>query len=157
MEKGLMRRSDIPTPKKKNDVMPRRSRKITADDNLLKDPDEALEYAKMVKLKAKEQPLLDAHLLLNLRHQNKESKKQAIVEEIKRKAQGEGSGAAPESPKHSSSFDDSSNDDKTDSKRESELEETKSDSENGEEGDKFNNDAKSTKSENDEPDNDSDD
>nr|GEX15087.1 retrovirus-related Pol polyprotein from transposon TNT 1-94 [Tanacetum cinerariifolium] len=43
--KGLMRKGDVLKPKKKNDVVPRRKRSITVDDNVLSDPDEALEYA----------------------------------------------------------------------------------------------------------------
>ncbi|GJR73945.1 hypothetical protein Tco_0086310 [Tanacetum coccineum] len=138
--KGLMRRSDNPTPKKKKDVVPRCLRKITDDDNLLKDLDEALEYAKMVSMEEtqnqeKERQSKHIHARIMLEKQiNKEVDKE-----------------------HSSSSNDSSNDDKTDNKKESEHEETKSDSENGEESDKFDNDAESTESKNDEPNNDSDD
>ncbi|GJY79288.1 hypothetical protein Tco_0485089 [Tanacetum coccineum] len=171
--KGLMRRSDIPTLKKKKDVVPRHSRSITAADNLLQNPDEALKYAKMVsmeetqnqekerrskhrhvrivlekqvnkevnegyqhlkvKLKAKEQPSPYAQLLLNLRLQNKKSNKQEILEEIKRKDTGEGSGAAPESPNHSKSSDDSSestNDDMTAKSTESKNDASHKDSDN---------------------------
>ncbi|GJT51939.1 hypothetical protein Tco_0978096 [Tanacetum coccineum] len=175
MGKGLMRRSDIPTLKKKKDDVPRHLRSITAADNLLQNLDEALKYAKMVsmeetqnqekerrskhrhvrivlekqvnkevnegyqhlkvKLKAKEQPSPYAQLLLNLRLQNKKSNKQEILEEIKRKDTGEGSGAAPESPNHSNSSDDSSesaNDDTTASERESYHDTSDNNSENGE-------------------------
>ncbi|GJV04354.1 hypothetical protein Tco_1337923 [Tanacetum coccineum] len=129
--KGLMQKGDVPIPKKKKDVVPRRQRIITFSDNVLLDPDEALEYAKMVnmeeaqhqekerqtkqrharimlerqvnkevdegyqhlkvKLKSKEQPSPEAQLLLNLKKQGKESNKQAILEEIKRKDTREGS------------------------------------------------------------------
>nr|GEU88240.1 hypothetical protein [Tanacetum cinerariifolium] len=75
-----------------------------------------------VKLKAQEQALLEAQLLLNLKKQTKESKKQRIQEEI-RKAPGEGSSATPDSPDHSGSSDNSiwnsTNDDKTESDKDS--------------------------------------
>ncbi|GJX99047.1 hypothetical protein Tco_0356066 [Tanacetum coccineum] len=48
MGKGLMRRGDVPTPKKKKDVIPIRQRTIIFADNVFPDLDEALEYAKMV-------------------------------------------------------------------------------------------------------------
>ncbi|GJS19306.1 hypothetical protein Tco_0447938 [Tanacetum coccineum] len=76
MGKGLMRRGDIPTPKKNKYVVQKHSKTITAEDNVLSDHDEAMEYAKQVKLKAKEKLSPDAQLLLNLRRQGKESKKQ---------------------------------------------------------------------------------
>ncbi|GKA13887.1 hypothetical protein Tco_0693533 [Tanacetum coccineum] len=92
----------------KKDAVPRRSRTITSTDNLLEDPDQALDYAKL--------------LLLNLKKQSKESKKQRIQEEIK-KALGEGSGAAPDSLDHSDSSDNSiwnsTDDDKTESDKDS--------------------------------------
>ncbi|GJZ78296.1 hypothetical protein Tco_0642968 [Tanacetum coccineum] len=50
MGKGLMRRSDIPTPNKKKDVVPRRKRSITVDDNILSNPNEAFEYDKEVSV-----------------------------------------------------------------------------------------------------------
>ncbi|GKD03416.1 hypothetical protein Tco_1178390 [Tanacetum coccineum] len=124
--KGLMRKGDVlKSKKKKKDATPKRSKSITVEDNLLSDPDEALEYATQVsikeahhqekerrtkhghvgivlarqvnkevdkgyehlkvKLKTKQQPSPEALLLLNLKKQGKESKKQAILEEIKRK------------------------------------------------------------------------
>nr|GEZ25113.1 hypothetical protein [Tanacetum cinerariifolium] len=43
MGKGLMRRGDVPTPKKKKKVILRRQRTITFDDNVLPDLDEARE------------------------------------------------------------------------------------------------------------------
>ncbi|GKE95152.1 hypothetical protein Tco_1580007, partial [Tanacetum coccineum] len=76
------------------DVVPRRKRSIIVDENVLYDPDEAPEYA--------------------TQKQNKASREQAILEEVKRKATGEGSGVTPESPDHSSSSDDSSNHDESD-------------------------------------------
>nr|GEX04416.1 hypothetical protein [Tanacetum cinerariifolium] len=124
---------NVPTPKKKKDVVPRCSRTIFADDNVLFDPNEAFEkqinkevdkveegYQHLkVKLKAKEQLSPDAQLLLNLRRQNKESKKQSILEDIKRKKQGEDSD-------HDESDNDSKNGDKSD-KSNFDEERTKSD------------------------------
>ncbi|GKF12019.1 hypothetical protein Tco_0049945, partial [Tanacetum coccineum] len=127
--KGLMRRGDVPTPKKKKDVIPRRQRRIIFADNVFPDLDEALEQVNKevdegyqhlkVKLKAKDQPSPEAHLFLNLKRQGKESKEQSILEEIMKKAQGKGSGATAD---HSSSSNDSSespDDAKTGSERDS--------------------------------------
>ncbi|GJU46531.1 hypothetical protein Tco_1203797 [Tanacetum coccineum] len=86
---------------------------------------------------------------LERERQSKESKKQTILEEIKRKAPGKGLGAAPESPDHSNSSDDSSeytNDDKT---------ESESDSKHGDENDKSVNEDESADSENDDSNKDS--
>ncbi|GKA18260.1 hypothetical protein Tco_0698097 [Tanacetum coccineum] len=80
---------------------------------------------------------------------SQESKKQTILEEIKRKAPGKGLGAAPESPDHSNSSDDSfeyTNDDKT---------ESESDSEHGDKNDKSVNEDKSVDLENDDSNKDS--
>ncbi|GJX53374.1 hypothetical protein Tco_0281743 [Tanacetum coccineum] len=52
---GLMRRGDVPTPKKKKDAVPRRKRSITVDDNVFSDLDEAFEYAKQVSIEETEQ------------------------------------------------------------------------------------------------------
>ncbi|GKA69570.1 hypothetical protein Tco_0775634 [Tanacetum coccineum] len=65
-----------PKSKKQKDTIPRRSRTITFANNVLPDPDEAFD---------------------------RESKKQSILEEIKRKAPGEGLGGAPESLDHNES------------------------------------------------------
>ncbi|GJY56068.1 hypothetical protein Tco_0455183 [Tanacetum coccineum] len=50
--KGYMYKGDMEVnalmPKKKKDAVPRRSRTITFVDNLLEDPDQALDYAKFV-------------------------------------------------------------------------------------------------------------
>ncbi|GJY38845.1 retrovirus-related pol polyprotein from transposon TNT 1-94 [Tanacetum coccineum] len=43
MGKGLMRKGDIPTPKRKKNVVPRRKRSINGDDNVLSDPDSVLD------------------------------------------------------------------------------------------------------------------
>ncbi|GJY37157.1 hypothetical protein Tco_0422535 [Tanacetum coccineum] len=51
---SLMRRGDIPTPKKKKDVVQKRSKTITAEDNVFSDHDEAMEYAKQVSIKETE-------------------------------------------------------------------------------------------------------
>ncbi|GJT11593.1 hypothetical protein Tco_0858635 [Tanacetum coccineum] len=121
-----------------------------------KEVDEGYEHLK-VKLKAKQQPLPEAQLLLNLKKQGKESNKQTILEEIKRKNRGEGSGAAPEAPDYSSSSDDSSqyaNDDKTESVRDSDHDKSDTDYEKGDESDKSAFDEESAKS--DESDKDSD-
>ncbi|GJY04727.1 hypothetical protein Tco_0370667 [Tanacetum coccineum] len=119
MGKGLMRKGDVPTSKKKKDAIPRHKRLITVDDNVLSDPEDALEYAKKVR---------------------KESKKQAILEEIKRKDTGEGLGASLKYPDHSSSSDDSSESasgDKTESERDSNHDKSHNDYEIGDESDKF--------------------
>ncbi|GJU84549.1 hypothetical protein Tco_1292095 [Tanacetum coccineum] len=130
--KGLMRRSDMevnpPKSKKQKDAVSRHSRIITFADNVLPDTDEAFK-------------------------QSKESKKQSILEEIKRKTPREGSGAARESLDHNDSFD-FFNDGKTESERDSDHEESDSDSEHGDESDKFNNDEENVESENDEYDQD---
>ncbi|GJU31895.1 hypothetical protein Tco_1175484 [Tanacetum coccineum] len=55
MGKGLIRRGDVPTPKKKKDVVLRRKRSITIDDNVFSDLDEAFEYAKQVSIEETEQ------------------------------------------------------------------------------------------------------
>ncbi|GJT10097.1 hypothetical protein Tco_0857139 [Tanacetum coccineum] len=131
--KGLMRKGDVPKPEKK-DVVPKHSSLITAEDNVLFDPGDALEYAKQVSIE-------------ETQHQEKERRtkhrhaeiKQAILEEIKRKDIGEGSGAAPESLDHSSSSDDSSEsatDDKTESERDLDHDESENDFKNGDESDK---------------------
>ncbi|GJV72303.1 hypothetical protein Tco_1492298 [Tanacetum coccineum] len=117
--KGLMRKGDVPKLKNKKDVVPRRKRSIIVDENVLYDPDEAPEYA--------------------TQKQNKASREQAILEEVKRKATGEGSGVTPESPDHSSSSDDSSEsatNDKTKSERDSNHDESDNDFEHGDESDK---------------------
>ncbi|GJX15727.1 hypothetical protein Tco_0216559 [Tanacetum coccineum] len=87
---------------------------------------------------------------------SKEIKKQSILEEIKRKASGEGLGAALESLDHIDSSD-SSNDDKTESDRDSDHEDSDSDSEQGDKSNKSDNNEESVESENDESTNDSDD
>ncbi|GJV30886.1 hypothetical protein Tco_1391286 [Tanacetum coccineum] len=87
-----------PKSKKQKDTVPRRSRTITFANNVLPDPDEAFDSAIVEK------------------RQSRESKKQSILEEIKRKAPGEGSGGAPESLDHSNSSE-SANDDKTKSEK----------------------------------------
>nr|GFC90077.1 hypothetical protein [Tanacetum cinerariifolium] len=103
-----MRRSDMevnpPKSKKQKDAVLMHSNTITFVDNVLSNPDEAFEHVEIVlerqvnkevakgyqhlkiKLKAKEQPSPEAQLLLNLKIQSKESKKQSILEEIQRKA-----------------------------------------------------------------------
>ncbi|GJY66423.1 hypothetical protein Tco_0468661 [Tanacetum coccineum] len=107
-----------------------RHARIVLERQVNKKVDEGHNHLK-VKLKAKEQPSPEALLLLNLKKQGKESKKQAILEEIKRKDKGKGFGAAPKSPNHSSSSTNSSksNDDKT--KKSSEYDESDKDSDNG--------------------------
>nr|GEY39894.1 hypothetical protein [Tanacetum cinerariifolium] len=97
-----------PKPKKQKDAVPRRSRTITFVDNVLPDLHEAFD---------------------------KESKKESILEEIKRNALGEGSGAAPESPDHNDSSN-SSNDDKIESERDTYHDENDNDFEHGDENDK---------------------
>ncbi|GJT11594.1 hypothetical protein Tco_0858636 [Tanacetum coccineum] len=47
---SLMRKGDVPTLKKKKDAVTNRPRSITFADNVLPEPDEALEYAKMVNM-----------------------------------------------------------------------------------------------------------
>ncbi|GKB91049.1 hypothetical protein Tco_0963321 [Tanacetum coccineum] len=178
--RGLMRKGVVPKPKKKKDAAPKHFKLITAEDNILSDPDEALEYAKQVsidetekqekehqtkhkhagiwleqvnkvvdegyehlkvKIKTNQQRLPEALLLLNLKKQGKESKKQAILEEIKRKDTSQGSSAPQESPDHSSSSNDSFEyaiDDKTESERDSDHDDSKDDSETGDESDKSN-------------------
>ncbi|GJX12748.1 hypothetical protein Tco_0204506, partial [Tanacetum coccineum] len=132
---GYMRKGDmeinIPKPKKQKDAVPRRSRTITFADNMLEDPEQALDYAKLVKLKAQKQASPEAQLLLNLKKQTKESKKQRILEEIRK------------APKKNST-----DDDKTESER---------DSDNGDDNDKSNNEDESVDSENDDSDKDSND
>ncbi|GJU17263.1 hypothetical protein Tco_1145229 [Tanacetum coccineum] len=127
---------------------------IMLERQVNKEVDEGYEHLK-VKLKTKQQPSPEAMLLLNLKKQGKESKKQVILKEIKRKDIGEGSSAAPESPDHSSSSDDffesATDHDKIESERESESD---NDSEHGDESDKSTSDEESTKS--DKSDNDSD-
>ncbi|GJX97032.1 hypothetical protein Tco_0352830, partial [Tanacetum coccineum] len=139
MGKSLMRRGTIPTPKKKKDDAPKGFKTIIVDDNILLDRDEAFEYAKQlkVKLKAQLQVSPKAQLLLNLKKHNKESKKQ--IDKARRRAIGEGSGVAPESPYHSSSSNNSSrssDDDKTKSEHESQNEDSDDASEQGDESDK---------------------
>nr|GEX03622.1 hypothetical protein [Tanacetum cinerariifolium] len=123
--KGLMRRSDMevnpPKSKKQKDAVlikeklneeaKKRHVEIVLERQVNKEVAKGYQHLK-IKLKAKEQPSPEAQLLLNLKIQSKESKKQSILEEIQRKALRKGSGAAPESPDHSDSFE-SSNDDKT--------------------------------------------
>nr|GEX11780.1 hypothetical protein [Tanacetum cinerariifolium] len=159
MGKSLMKRGAIPTPKKKKDAAPKRSRSITVEDkycqtltklaSMLKRQvnNEGYKHLK-VKLKTKQQPSPEAMLLLNLKKQGKESKKQAILEEIKRKDTGEGSGAAPESPYHSSSsngfFKSATNHDKIENERESDHDKSDNDYEHGDESDKSASDEVST-------------
>ncbi|GJR80670.1 hypothetical protein Tco_0151455 [Tanacetum coccineum] len=144
--KGLMRRSDIPTLKKKKDVMPRHSRSITVADNLLQNPDEALKYAKMVSMEEtqnqeKERQAQGQGTTITIctvivepkTSKQKKSNKQEILEEIKRKDTREGSGTAPESLNHSNSSDDSSesaNDDTTAKSTESKNDASDKDSDN---------------------------
>nr|GEX01137.1 hypothetical protein [Tanacetum cinerariifolium] len=154
MGKSMMKRGAIPTPKKKKDAAPKCSRSITVEDNVLSDLDEACEHAGImlerqvnnegyehlkVKLKTKKQPSPEAMLLLNLKKQGKESKKQAILKEIKRKDTREGSGAAP-TPYHSSSsngfFESATNHEKIENERESDHDESDNDYEHGNESDK---------------------
>ncbi|GKG07894.1 hypothetical protein Tco_0333726, partial [Tanacetum coccineum] len=118
--------------------------------NVFSDLDEAFEYAKQVSIEETEQRELKrrtkrrhARIMLerqvNKEKQGKESKKQAILEEIKRTNIGEGSSAAPESLGHSSSFYDSSEsatDDKTESKSTSDHDESNNDFKNEDENDK---------------------
>ncbi|GKD02771.1 hypothetical protein Tco_1177745 [Tanacetum coccineum] len=101
-------------------------------DNLLQDPDQDVDLAKEVdkaydaqlklKLKAQKQRSPVAQSLLDLKRGHKESKKEHILEEI-RKAPTEGSGTAPDSPYHSDSSDnsiwDSNGNDKTKSDKDS--------------------------------------
>ncbi|GJV03413.1 hypothetical protein Tco_1336982 [Tanacetum coccineum] len=153
MGKGLMRKGVVPKPKKKKDVALKRSKSISAEDNIFSDLGEALEYAKQVnidetekqekelKLKAKVQQSPEAELLLNLKKQIKASIEQSILDEAKIKAIKESLGVAPESLDHSSSSNDSSesaDDDKTDSERDSDHDESENDSENRDESDKSN-------------------
>ncbi|GJT10294.1 hypothetical protein Tco_0857336 [Tanacetum coccineum] len=67
-----------------------------------------------VKLKAKEQASHDTQLLLNLKKQTKESKKQRNLKEI-RKAPRDGSGVAPDSLDHNESTDSKDDDSDKDS------------------------------------------
>ncbi|GJT73489.1 hypothetical protein Tco_1032775 [Tanacetum coccineum] len=144
--KGLMRKGDVLKPKKKKkDATPKRSKLITAEDNLLSDLDEALEYAIQVSIKK-------AH------HQEKEcrTKPRHVGIVLARQVNKEvNKGAAPESIDHSISFDDSfksATDDKTESERESDTDASGNDSEHGDESDKSASDEESTES--DESDND---
>ncbi|GJU66407.1 hypothetical protein Tco_1252666 [Tanacetum coccineum] len=112
---------------------------IVLERQVNKEVDEGYQHLK-VKLKAKDQPSPEAHLFLNLKRQGKESKEQAILEEIKKKAQGEGSGATAD---HSSSSNDSSesaNDAKTGSERDSDHDESDNNSKHGDEIDKSDSD-----------------
>ncbi|GJX24377.1 hypothetical protein Tco_0228822 [Tanacetum coccineum] len=148
LSKGLMRRSDMevnpPKSKKQKDAVPRHSRTITFADNVLPDPNEALEYAKLVNMEETQQRetkqrskqrharivlerQVNKELLLNLKRQSKESKKQSILEEFKRKP------------------------------LEEDHEDNDNDSEHGDESDKSDIDEKSAESENDKSDKDSDD
>ncbi|GJR65464.1 hypothetical protein Tco_0011529 [Tanacetum coccineum] len=105
---------------------------IVLEKQVNKEVDEGYKHLK-VKLKALEQASPEAQLLLNLKKQSKESRKQRILEEIK-KAPGEGSGSAPESPAHIDSSDNSvwnsTDDDKTESDKDSEHGDESVDSEN---------------------------
>ncbi|GKC59888.1 hypothetical protein Tco_1087486 [Tanacetum coccineum] len=151
--RGLMRKGVVLKPKKKKDAAPKRSKSITAEDNVLSNPDEALEYAKQVsidetKKQEKERQTKHKHAGIWLEQQvNKvvddgiESKKQAILEEIKRKDTREGLGAPQESLNHSSSSNDSfesATDDKTESERDSDHDDSENDSKTGDESDKSN-------------------
>ncbi|GJW51128.1 hypothetical protein Tco_0092479 [Tanacetum coccineum] len=74
-----------------------------------------------------------------MKKQNKESRKQTLIDEARRRAIGEGSCVAPKYPDHSNSYNDSSgfaNDDKTESEPESENEDSDVDSKQGDESDK---------------------
>ncbi|GJW62028.1 hypothetical protein Tco_0111363 [Tanacetum coccineum] len=167
--RGLMRKGVVPKPKKKKDAALKRSKLITAEDNVLSNPDEALEYAKQVsidetKKQEKERQTKHKHAGIWLEQQvNKviddgiESKKQAILEEIKRKDTREGLGAPQESPNHSSSSNDSfesATDDKTESERDSDHDDSENDSETRDESDKSNSNEENVES--DESDKDSD-
>ncbi|GJW28598.1 hypothetical protein Tco_0045473 [Tanacetum coccineum] len=93
MGKGLMRKGDVPKPKKKKDVAQKRSRKITTGDNILSYPDDSLNPI-TVELE-----------------ETRKRKQEASNSQRNQEERG-----APESPDHSSSFDDSSDsatDDKT--------------------------------------------
>nr|GEX59680.1 hypothetical protein [Tanacetum cinerariifolium] len=142
-------------------MLSRRKRSITFDDNVLFDPDEAFEYAKLVSIEEtqyqeKERQTKHKHAGIMLERQvnkevdeGKESKKQAILKEIKRKDTREGSGVASESPDHSSFSDDSyesATDDKTESERESDHDESYNDCEHGDESDKSISDEERTES-----------
>nr|GEW71522.1 hypothetical protein [Tanacetum cinerariifolium] len=50
MGKGLMRKGVVSKPKKKKNVALKRSKSISAEENILSDPNEALEYAKQVSI-----------------------------------------------------------------------------------------------------------
>ncbi|GKB88280.1 hypothetical protein Tco_0960552 [Tanacetum coccineum] len=135
--KGLMRKGVVPKPKNKKDAASKRSKTIT---------DEGCKHLK-IKFKAQEQQSPEAQLLLNLKQQGKESKIQAIQEEIKRKDKGQGSGAALESLDNNSSSNDSSesaDDDKTKSERDSDYDASDNESENGDKSDKSKSDEGST-------------
>nr|GEV46949.1 ribonuclease H-like domain-containing protein [Tanacetum cinerariifolium] len=58
-DKGYIRKGDmeinIPEPKKQKDRVPRRSRTITFVDNMLEDPEQALDYAKLVNQEENQQ------------------------------------------------------------------------------------------------------
>ncbi|GJY01691.1 hypothetical protein Tco_0359843 [Tanacetum coccineum] len=94
---------------------------LVIEKQVNKEIDEGYKHLK-VKPKAQEQASPKARLLLNLKKQTKESKKQRILEEI-RKAPGDGSGVALDSLDHSDSLDNSiwnsTTDDKTESDKES--------------------------------------
>ncbi|GJW65188.1 hypothetical protein Tco_0117072 [Tanacetum coccineum] len=114
--------------------------RIWLEQQVNKMVDEGYEHLKF-KLKTNQQRSPEAMLLLNLKKQGKESKKQAILEEIKRKDTSKGLGAPQESPDHSSSSNDSfesATDDKTKSKRDSNHDDSKIDSETRDESDKSN-------------------
>ncbi|GJV61984.1 hypothetical protein Tco_1468084 [Tanacetum coccineum] len=124
--------TEVKAPKKKKVEVPRRHRTIPDADNLLEDPDQAVDLVMSVdeaynnqlkfKLKAVKQVSAYAQLLLDLKQGQKASREAQILKQIP-KGPREGSNAVPNSPDHSDSFDSSiwetSDDEKTKSDNDS--------------------------------------
>ncbi|GKB59027.1 hypothetical protein Tco_0915213 [Tanacetum coccineum] len=162
--KGYMRKGDMkvnaPTPKKKKDAVPRRSRTIAFADNLLEDQDQALDYAKLVneeenQQRENERRNKQRHVGIMLEKQvNKEVDEGYKHLKVKLKAQEQPSPEAQlllNLKKQSKK-----------SKKQRHLEEIRkaprenSDSDNGDDNDKSNNEDESTDSDNDDSEKDSD-
>ncbi|GJR27165.1 hypothetical protein Tco_1103397 [Tanacetum coccineum] len=75
--KGLMRKGVIPKPKKKKDAAPKCSISITAEDNVLSDPDEALE------LKVKNKIMMKVKMIMQIQESNKSNSDEESVESDK--------------------------------------------------------------------------
>ncbi|GKE65690.1 hypothetical protein Tco_1519851, partial [Tanacetum coccineum] len=138
MGKGLMRKGVVLKPKKKKYVAPKRSKSISAEDNIFSNLGEALEYAKEVNIDETEKQEKERQakhkyygIVLELQVNKEVDKgydhlKQSILDEAKTKAIKESLGVAPESLDHSSSSNDSSesaDDEKTDSEKNSDHDE----------------------------------